>query len=471
MGQKVRFVVVLAVLLVMSGVPVNGDVVAYFKFDNITGSSFTDDTGNGMVGTLGLPANIGEPDSITGPSGADTDKAILMSGDGGMAVDDTALYALEIYFSLTLEGWFKAPAYTINSITPLINYSGSYQLGISTAGNLFYNLPGMEDIDTGVQFPFDDEWHHIAIVDDVDANALTLYIDGEAVFSRVASPGFNIGSNLLLIGRNGLTPNWATYQGAMDRLRISAAALSPDEIDSDPATVKEPTDNTIALFTFDEGESPYPNHGAESGLTMITARGYASGNTNAPEVSTDSPSGLEGDTSLYTTDGSHALVLDPEAILDVGGPGNDYTLEAWVKYETGNFSGRMVIFYHGPGSFSFSLGGGEPRLVFVTTLRIADFSSGAAYVEPDEWHHVAVVHRDGVSLSFYVDGEFIEEDPYTGGTRLTEANQMTIGSEPNGILPFTGWIDRIRISNTALDVGEFDSDPNTTVTVYEWSIY
>ncbi|MBN2325761.1 MAG: LamG domain-containing protein [Candidatus Omnitrophica bacterium] len=471
MIRERKLIAALAIVFALGGMPVNGEVVAYFKFDNIKGSLFTDDTGKGLVGTLGLPTNIGEPEIITGPSGADTDKAILMSGDGGMAVDDTALFALEIYYSLTLEGWFKAPEYTVNFDTPFINYVDSYQLGIATDGTLYYNLPGIENINSGVLFPFDDEWHHIAIVDDVDANTLTLYIDGDVAFTRDGSPGLNFGTNLLLIGRNDLTPNAATFQGAMDRLRISAVALSPDELDSDPAAVKEPTDDTLALFTFDEDSLPYPNHGMEPSLSMVTARGYASGNTGAPEVSPDSPSGAEGDFSLYTADGSHALVLDPEGVLDVGGPGNNYTLEAWVKYETGNFTDRMVIFYHGPGAYSFSLGGGDPRVVFITTLRIADFSSTSAFVTPDEWHHVAVVHKDGESLSFFVDGELIEEDTYTGGTRLAEVHQMTIGSEPNGVLPFTGWIDRIRISNEALTADQMDSNAMAPVSVADWSIY
>lgn len=458
--------------------PARADTVAFFTFDGITGPSFTDATGNGYIGTLGVPDSAGAPAIVPGPSGAGGDNAILMSGDGGMAVDDSALLALDIFSPFTIEGWFKTENYTPVEPTGLVVYgagNGGYSLQLSSTGNIQFDQPGVETIDTGIAFPNDEQWHHLALVNDFDTRTAIFYLDGSVILTQGVADNNFAGQNLLLIGRRGLTPNNPTFQGAADRIRISSAALPPNELDSVAAAPKAVSDDTIAYFDFDGGKLPFPSKGVEDALTMITARGFASGNTNAPTLSDDTPSGLEGDFSLRTGGGSHALILDPNKALEVGGPGNDMTLEAWVKYEASVTNARMVIFYYGPGAYSYSLSGGNPRLMFVTALRIVDFSSSRAAVTADAWHHVALVHRAGVSFSFYVDGQFIEEDPYTQGIRLAEVNQLTIGAEPNGILPFNGWIDRVRISNVALEPAGFDSNPavlkDLPAPVLEWSVY
>jgi hypothetical protein len=83
-----------------------------------------------------------------------------------------------------------------------------------------------------------------------------------------------------------------------------------------------------------------------------------------------------------------------------------------------------------------------------------------AVVEPDLWQHVAVVHKKGESITYFINGKEAGTRAYTGGTILAETNKVLyIGAEWNGGLPFTGFIDRIRISNSALTAGELDSDP------------
>lgn len=455
----------------------DAETVAYFTFDGITGTSFSDVTGNGFIGTLGVPDTAGAPDIVPGPSGADGDNAVALSGDGGLVVDDSATFSMDIFFPFTVEGWFKSSG-TVLENNALINYgrnSGGYQIQINPDGIIEYHQPGVQTVVTGVPFPFDDEWHHIAVVTDiVDFNA-TIYLDGELIHSEPVADNNIAGFFELVIGRDAYAPNSTTFQGSVDRVRITAAALSIDEIDSDAANPKPVTDDTIAYFDFDGGELPFQNGGSESGLTMGTVRGFTAGNLNAPELSNDTPSGLEGDQSIMVADGSHALVLDPNKALEVGGEGNDMTLEAWIKYDESVTNGRMVIFYYGPGSYSFSISGGDPRLLFVTALRIVDFSSQGAVVPPNQWNHVALVHVDGESFTFYVNGEIMEVNPYTQGIRLAEVNQLTIGAEPNGVLPFNGLIDRVRISNVALSADEFDLDPlvlaDVPVSVQEWALY
>lgn len=474
MMKKTFWCVPMVLLLVLCCGFASGEVRAYFKFDNIKGNSFTDDTGKGLIGTLGVSAGAGAPTSVAGPSGISTDKAILIPRGEGLIVDDSAFQIFEIFAPRTIELWVKAPAFTMTeSMAAIVSYGldSGYRISVLQTGNIVYSLMGVQDFDTGYAFPFDDLWHHLAVVDDLDMGEVRVYLDGAVIFSTPSSVDNAVADYArLFIGRSGTTPNYLAFEGSIDRLRISNSALSLEELDTDAANEKAVTDSTLALFDFNETTVPYVSQGVETCIA-VTLKDFTSGTAGAPEVVTDTPSGVEGDYSLYFSDGAQCSVNDPNKVMDVGGTGNNWTIEAWVKYPDGDFTDRKIIFYYGPGGISFSLSGNNPRRVFVTTLRIADFSSTSAEVTPDEWHHVAVVHQDGVSLSFFVDGELIEEDPYTSGTRNADVNVMNIGSEPNGVMPITGWIDRIRVSDTALTAAELDSNPTQPTWIGEWSVF
>ena len=464
------------VLLLFTGSGWN-ETVAYFKFDNIKGSYFTDDTGHDLLGILGLPPGGGAPDVVTGPSGSSTDKAVKISTDKELIVDDSALLNLELYPSLTVECWVKSPGFTITEGSPsIISYggtSGGYRLQITIDGLI--SFAGAETIDTDVKFPFDDAWHHLAVVDDYDLNQVIFYLDGKAVFTRDGatdtSPG---GIKALYIGKFYQSPNYVSYSGELDRIRISNVALKLAELDTDAKTVKPVAKSTVLLLDFDEGAVPYVGKGTAAPVEAISLQAWATGNAGGPDVVTDTPSGKAGDFALHFNGAQISRVEDPNRIMDVGGDGKDWTLEAWVKYEN-TTSGRMVIFYYGPGGISFSLSPDNPRNVFVTTLRIRDINSsdgtGPAVVEPGAWHHVAVVQVFGEGMHFYVDGEELSFVDETRGARSAEVPRMNIGSEPNSVLPYDGWIDRIRISNVALKPAELDSNPGKPAAVEDWSIF
>lgn len=468
--------VMVGVLLALCCSWASGEMVGYFKFDNIKGGQFSDDTGKGLLGTLGVPAGAGAPEVVAGPSGASADKAVKIPRGEGMIADDSTFMTLDIYAPRTIELWAKSPGFTFSETTAVMLSYGQdrgYRIYLTNAGNIVYSLTGVKDYDTGVVFPFDDKWHHLAVVDDLNANVIIVYLDGAEVYRTTDTADNNAAdTNLLFIGRTGTTPNYIAFEGSLDRIRISNAALTLDQLDKDAASIKATNSNTIAYFSFDEGKVPYVSKGAET-IQAITLKDYASGSAGAPEVVADSPSGAAGDFSLYFPDGAQCIVPDPNKVLDVGGPGKNWTVEAWVKYESRDSNNRVIIFYYGPGGVSFSLAGGEPRKVFVTTLRIADFSSTGATVPLGEWHHVACVHKNGESLSFFVDGVLIEEDTYTSSSRLADVNSLHIGAEPDGGMSFPGWLDRIRFSNTALTAEELDSKAKTPIftAVGEWSIY
>jgi len=341
-------------------------------------------------------------------------------------------------------------------------------------GNLLFTLFAVVDVGTSVPFPFDGAWHHVAAVYSADDGGVYFYLDGAemefvAETRSMISPGANeldIGAQYTAIGR---------FNGDMDRVRISNAALKPAELDKDVKNVKPVVASTVAYFSFDEGALPYMSAGVEPKSTAVSLSTWVvthapAESTGAPTIAADSPSGAAGDTSLQFSGTQIAVVLDPKGLLNFSS--GDWTLEAWVKVDPNATGDRMIIYYYGnPGhGYSLSINLASNAALQVTTLGIADLPSASAFVEFDVWTHVAVVHQAGISITFYLNGKAFDTRAYTQKTIAAQTMNLYIGGEWNGALPFYGMIDRIRISNAALTPAQMDTNLTPT-NVSLWDLY
>lgn len=464
------------------------DVAGYFKFDNFPGGNayFTDDSGKGLRGLLGFPFSA--PVSVPGPSGQASDLAVSLDGKGALAVDDSASQALNILKPpLTLECWVRSTnAAQVGVHYGLISYGipggpavpglvrGGYKLGIDPNGNILFTLFAVVDVQSNVPFPFDGAWHHVAAVYSDADGSVRFYLDGQEAASvpetrAITPPGtrhLDIGAQFTGIGR---------FDGSIDRVRISKAALTPDQLDSVAATVKPVRNDTAIFLNFDKANPPYPAQGLASTEVAISTADwvidhppYASSGGPLPSGAgpakvNDTPSGATNDLAIqfggatYRTD--MAAVSDPNGVLNLD---TDWTLEAWVKTDPAPDGDRDVIFYYGyPGhGYSLSVNYAAGNKLQVTTLGIADMPSDTATVELGVWQHLAVAHKKGQSITYFVNGVQAGTRSYTGGTTLAVTNRtLYIGAEWDGGLPFTGIIDRIRISNAALTASQLDSNP------------
>jgi hypothetical protein len=467
-----------------------GDVVGYFKFDNFPNDTgvFSDDAGKGLEGRLGFP--FSPPRSVPGPSGGAGDLAVSLDGNAALAADDSAAALLNITTPpLTLECWVRSTndlqlgrhraffSYGIPGGPPRENLvRGGYNLGIAPSGELRFTMFAVVDVLSGVPFPFDGEWHHVAAVYSIADGGVRFYLDGaEVAFVAETRNLVPPGSRHLDIGA--FFTGLARFHGDLDRVRISKAALTAEELDSVAATVKAVRGDTVVLYNFNEASPPYQGAGlAPAGVAVSTAEwvithppriGASAGGPKAsaagPAVVTDTPSGAATDRAMQfgSTDFSAdvAFVRDTNDVMNLNA---DWTLEAWVKIPAAVDGDRDVIFYYGhPGrGYSLSVNYAAGNMLQVTTLGIADMPSDTAVVELDVWQHLAVVHRNGQGITYFVNGQEAGTRNYTGGTRLATTNKVLyIGAEWNGGLPFTGIIDRVRISNSALTASDLDSDP------------
>jgi hypothetical protein len=473
-----------------------GDTVGYFKFDNFPNDNgvFTDDTGNGLRGSLGFPFSA--PRSVPGPSGQAGDLAVSLDGSGGLAADDSAAQLLNFTAPpLTLECWVRSTndtqigrhrafiSYGIPGGAPRTNLvRGGYNLGLGPSGDLRFTMFAVVDVFSGIPFPFDGQWHHVAATYSIPDGGVRFYLDGaEVAFMAETRNPVPPGSRHLDIGA--FFTGLGRFSGDIDRVRISKEALTPAQLDSVAATVKPVLTNTVVFYNFNEASPPYQGQGLPpAGVAISTADwvtnhppriGASAGGPKAsgagPGVVTNTPSGAVDDLSIQfgSTDLSvdMAAVWDPNGVLNLDG---DWTLEAWINFASVTDGDRDVIFYYGhPGhGYSLSVNYTAGNKLQVTTLGILDMPSDTATVEPDIWQHVAVVHTKGQSITYFVNGVQAGMRAYTNGTILATTNKVLyIGAEWNGGLAFTGWIDRVRISNSALTASQLDSNPTNTVVI------
>jgi hypothetical protein len=210
------------------------------------------------------------------------------------------------------------------------------------------------------------------------------------------------------------------------------------------------------------------NEGSGTNLTETIWNLTGAFTTNNPFWTNETPNRALGDSAVFFSGGAgrKALILDTNVAAggrfislgpDSSGANGDYTLQAWVKLPVGfEPVSRMILYsYEGVPGFVFSINTG--RTIHTTTFGLNDINSSVVVPNDNLWHHVAVVHTNGVSMSFYLDGVFGQEVPYIRGpgarTSFTISVGGTVGNQNN---IFTGTLDRVRFTKGALGPANFD---------------
>lgn len=448
-----------------------------FDFNEGQGAQVTDLSGQ-HIGTFGIEE---DPDAYmdftAGPSGADDDYAALFNGRSQLFANlGTDATLTDIHTGpITAEAWVLPNSFDETWID-IFRYGNTYKLGFNN-GNLLFTHLAIADYFSNIPVEVG-EWNHVAAVWE-PGFGIIFYINGEEVaFSATENIARAPVNTQLWVGSGG---NASYFNGAIDRLRIHNAVLEEDELDSDAANPKPAFDSTVLHLDF-AGQS-FAN-GAGADITLVDGEANLVANS-MPVWSEDSATGLPGEFSLYFN-GAGSRVIVPDPNLDFQFWGEEFTLEAYVKYDTLPNT-RAIIFSYGvpgQGGYSFSVtrddhAGGDYRVgrkVFVTTYGILDANNNSEIPDDGEWHHVAVVHDAvGQELRFYVDGELGDSRAYSSGVNFTEErNALYVGIEGapgsrGAGLPFRGYIDRIRLHDAALSAAE--SDIVERVSVNNWNLY
>ncbi len=219
----ISFVAALGMGLSIPARAADPDLAAYWNFDEGSGNTAFDSTGNGNDGTF-----VGDPQWVAGQFGG----ALEFDGDDYVNCGNGP--SLQIQDEITMAFWFQVEAFQNTWEGFLAKGDDSYRasrgggtgnathMGISGTsvggGNGWFN---------GTVIVTGGDWHHFAGT--YDGTAGRIYIDGVL---DVESPGtgqINISSYDLYIGENAQQTG-RFFHGLLDDVRIYSRALSEDEI-------------------------------------------------------------------------------------------------------------------------------------------------------------------------------------------------------------------------------------------------
>jgi hypothetical protein len=302
-------------------------LVAYWKFDEGSGTTVSDSSGNGNTGTL-----------MNGPlwTAGRVGNALYFDGiDDNITVPD--FNTLDLSGSFTLSAWVN-PVSTFTDFRSILAKNYKYYLYASAAGFCGDGSPlgGFfegQDITVCQPSPLPtNTWTHLTVT--YNGSTLTLYRNGVAVATSNVSVTRSSATGTLQIGAS----QYGEYfNGFIDEVRIYNRALSGTEIQTifqqDSVAASQTVTNSVTQpFNFSLSNSGNKSVVAGSSVTNSIATALISGSSQAVSFSVSGlPSGATGSFSSTSCNPSCSTVLNivtagsipagnfPITVISIGG--------------------------------------------------------------------------------------------------------------------------------------------------------
>src|SRR5262245_46811952 len=236
-GSATIIALVAAMFTAPGGAQAQG-LVGGYAFDETSGTSAADISGNGNTGAL-------------------TNGAVFAAGKNGNAVsldgvnDFVSLGngpSLQLIGSMTISAWINAAGFPVDDAVVVSKRTGSpfgFQLdtnvdtGPRVIGFKLTNAAGTNMFRYGTTVLQLNTWYHVAGVYDATAQTLTVYLNGQidngTLVGTVTTSQQNSTLNVNVGQRSGI-PNTYNFRGRIDDVRIYNRALAQAEIQNDMAT-------------------------------------------------------------------------------------------------------------------------------------------------------------------------------------------------------------------------------------------
>ncbi len=406
-------------------VPLDEDMVAYWQFNEDSGSTVHDSKGK----------NNG---AITGSKWASgiNRSALKFNGTvGNVTIPYSS--ALDITGDkLSLSVWFKKSS--ANDDGAFVFCRTKYILRVDSHGKITFAIysPGWH----AVTIPWDKrivdtDWHHLAAI--YDGKIMKIYVDAVLLASAKASGKLKHSVSPVYMGSENPVNFFA---GFIDEVAVFAKALTKEDVSQLYANTPNPDsggDALVSWWKFNEN----------SGSTAADSKGGNNGTIHGARWDT----GVEG--AALSFDGSKDYVTVPNAAnLNVT---NQITLMAWAKtmenktckvVEKGDWDGQSILQDHWNG--------------WTAQIRTADNKSVSINWKNGipvygEWYHIAMTY-DGKALRLFVNGQLMNSKAVTGKLHVN-SRTFVIGSNDGSQKFFHGSIDDVRFFNKALSQTEIQA--------------
>jgi hypothetical protein len=403
--------------------------VAAYGFDEGTGSTLTDLSGNQLHGTIRgatwQSGRFGQSLAFDGVSNWVTIPANTL-------LNFTAAVTIEAWVYPTAQaGWHTAVfKETPTGHTYALYSQGSEGDSVGPTGHMQVALD--HQAQQAGPLPLG-QWSHLATT--YDGQSVRLFVNAVQVASVAASGPLEVSNGVLRIGGNSL---WGEhFSGRIDEVRIYNRALGAGELAADMGT---PASGWLAAaYGFDE----------TAGSTAADASGRQLTGTviNATWTTGRFGNGL----AFNGVNSSVVVPHNPWLNLTTG-----MTLEAWV-YPTDGGGWRTVMLKETADGHTFALysdGNATPGAHLQAAADV--IAEGTVPVPLQTWTHLASTY-DGASLHLYVNGVLTSTTAVTG-VPITSTLPLRIGGNTIWGEYFAGVIDEVRIYYRALTAAEIAAD-------------
>ena len=322
--------------------------------------------------------------------------------------------------------------------------SGAWLFGVNT------NVAGSNDDAGRVQFwsrdynqtsplldfdkgsAFSSGWHHFAVTRAGDT--MSLFVDGSQVDTQTWQGTIDNATHSVYIGRDTYGGGRYELNGYIDDFRIlkGVARYTKSFVPPSQAVgatlngvneTNTTTDFTSLYLPFDSDVNDDSPHGHS-----VTAGG------GAAISSTQAKFG--GNSLSVISSGSDQLSISDHESFDFGT--GDFTVELQI-YLPSQSSNNPVLIGAG-GGWYLQLKSNDRTLSWYTGS--TEVTNTSTSLSTGEWHHIAVC-RSGTNLKGFVDGSLRFSTTNSDATNL--ANTLYIGRYNGASLPFSGYMDDIRI--------------------------
>jgi large repetitive protein len=479
--------------------------VGRWKFDESSGSTAADSSGNANHLTHYTSPNVGVPGLLSNDA-----KAAWFGGPTGSnshaAIADTASLSLTNHVSV--EAWVKVDQVPSGGSFGIVaQKAGSYMLRIDNTaeGNDFsffiHDGSSWEPrVDTATTVRPGRTYH---VVGTYDGSFIRLYVDGQ-LRSQVArtgaiydSPwGMELGGQVFgtpLNPLNGTLDEVAVYPTALSATAVQThyragsgtsslgTVTASDSVKSaDDCTIAFGSSNDTAMLRLAQRDSggsamsagplsqdtvgywPLNNTGDD-----LSPLGRTAALTGSDPAWTSGPPGFGGALDLDGND--HAEIThDTRQNLTA------YTVEAWFKTGGGGGGFKTIVAKsdtNGTGYNNYALqlnSSYELKLQFTRSngSSVALYHPGVAYND-SQWHHAAATVGSNFA-ALYVDGKLKNSTAFGGVADLPPV-PIYIGTDIPGQHYFQGQVDEVRITPRVLSAAEIHSHYAGAISNYESS--
>jgi len=440
--------------------------VAEWKFEEGTGTTADDTSGNGNTGTL-----TGGPSWTQGRVG----KALSFDG-----VNDWITYPAGVATGgneITVSGWLKVDGDGTNWARIILGgqVNSTYTLTKVTGADdrILWRPVGNSDNFYSTTTLSRGDWHHFAGTYDSAGGAdnVKIYIDGklDAMFTDTGVIPTNVSSGVIG-GESGAHEGGgqtSSFDGQIDQVRIYNYARTPAQI-----AWEYNKGAPVAWYKFDECSGTTINDWAPGADTNSFAGNTGTLNIGATGTQTsagtcESGTGTEAWNNGTTGHENASMSFDgtddwvETGSVDFLGNGNDVTVAIWVKPGSSQKTYANIIDHDHSTGGAGNYGNWVIQQDNTTTNSYYfaftydgtnfDGTSKTTQLTSSTWQHLVMV-KSGTSLDHYLNGVKQGSTSTVQNNITTESSPLRIGDNVNPVnnRDFNGQIDDVRIYNYAL---------------------